>query len=147
MQLLKLGALAALAQTISAAHIYIKTTSPPANKYVSHCTVIIDDELFGCSGSSEPFSKGCGGNRGTSTKSICKTAQVTVDWDNGKLDFTNDSGDHANCTLSTTQQWGECDTTDPNKYPKVEDNGAASSLFGAGSAIAGLGSLAAGLMI
>ncbi|KAF9891513.1 hypothetical protein FE257_003980 [Aspergillus nanangensis] len=144
--LLKFGAIAALAQTISGAHVYIKTTKPPANEYVSHCTVIFEDPIFGCEGSSEPFTKGCGGNRGVSSKAICKTAKVTVDWDTGKLEFENDNGDHANCTLSTTEQWGECDTTDANKYPKVESS-RAGGVVSAGGALLGLGGVAAGLLI
>ncbi|KAE8141712.1 hypothetical protein BDV38DRAFT_191083 [Aspergillus pseudotamarii] len=144
--LLTLGTGFALAQTISGAYIYIKTTQPPANSYVTHCTVIIDEELFGCEGSSNPFKKKCGKNTGTETKEICETASVTVNWDTGDLQFKNDHGDHANCTLSTTNEWGECDTSDANKYPKIQDNHA-ESLFSVSSALYGLAPVAAGLLI
>ncbi|KAE8356295.1 hypothetical protein BDV28DRAFT_116916 [Aspergillus coremiiformis] len=144
---LKLGSAMALVQTISGAYIYIKSTQPPANSYVTHCTVIIDDgDLFGCQGSSKPFKKKCGKNKGTETKTICDSASVTVNWETGDLQFKSANGDHANCTLDTTDPWGQCDTTDPTKYPKIENN-QASGLFSVSSALYGLGPLAAGLLI
>ncbi|KAE8395517.1 hypothetical protein BDV23DRAFT_145129 [Aspergillus alliaceus] len=143
--LLKPSTVMALAQTITGAHIYIKSTQPPANKYVTHCTVIIDDELYGCKGSSKPFKKKCGRNKGTETKKICDGSSVTVNWETGDLQFKSQNGDHANCTLSTTNPWGECDTNDPNKYPKIASQ--AASLFSVNTALYGLAPVAAGLLI
>ncbi|PKY02733.1 hypothetical protein P168DRAFT_291866 [Aspergillus campestris IBT 28561] len=145
--LLKFGAIAALAQTISGAHIYVKTTNPPANRYVSHCTVIIDDDLFGCSGSSKPFSEGCGGNRGVSSQKICGDGEVEVNWHSGELVFTAPDGQHANCTLSTSRSGGECDTEDPNKYPPVHFKNAASGPVNVNNLLYGMGSVAAGLLL
>ncbi|PYI05222.1 hypothetical protein BO78DRAFT_152240 [Aspergillus sclerotiicarbonarius CBS 121057] len=146
--IVKLGTLMALAQTISGAQIYIKSTQPAANLYVTHCTVIIEDDLFGCQGSSEPFKKECGSNEGIETKSICKTASVTVDWTTAQLTFTNDDGNTANCTLSSTSQDGHCDTDDPNEYPIESPHAStASGRLTAGAALWGLGTMAAGFLI
>lgn len=141
----KFGALAALAQTISAAQIHIETTHPSANKYKSHCTVIVEDELFGCKGSSSPFPGGCGDNSGTKEASICGKNTIEVNWHNAQLTFKSSDGQEAKCVLSTTSQWGECNTDDPNQYPL--ENGV-SGLFDAGkSVLYGLTPIAAGLLL
>ncbi|RAL17470.1 uncharacterized protein BO97DRAFT_6834 [Aspergillus homomorphus CBS 101889] len=145
MQLLKLGAILALAQAITAAQIKIKTTNPPANSYVSHCSVIVEDELFGCKGSSKPFKKECGKNQGVQTKSICGDASVTVDWYSAVLTFKSADGQTANCTLSSTKTEGHCDTSNPTEYPQ-EHNGAA-RLLNANTALWALAPIAAGLLI
>ena len=146
--ILKFGALAALAQTISAAQVHIETTHPPANKYKSHCTVIVEGELWpGCNGgSSGPFPGGCGDNSDTDPASICGDGKVNVNWTTGMHNITSDDGQHsAGCVLSTTSQWGECDTNNPDQYPL--ENGA-SSLFDAGkSVLFGLTPIAAGLLL
>merc|ERR1712187_913696 len=89
--ILKFGALAALAQTISAAQVHIETTHPPANKYKSHCTVIVEGELWpGCNGgSSGPFPGGCGDNSDTDPASICGDGKVNVNWTTGMLNITS----------------------------------------------------------
>lgn len=143
--ILKFGALAALAQTISAAQLHIETTHPSANKYKSHCTVIVEDEIFGCKGSSSPFPGGCGDNEGTKEASICGDNTIEVNWKNAQLTFKSSDGQEAKCVLSTTSQWGECNTDDPNQYPL--ENGA-SGLFDAGkSVLYGLTPIAAGLLL
>lgn len=107
---LQFGALLALAQFSSAVRLHIENTNPPANKYITHCTLIVDGNLHGCvDASSEPFVKGCGGNTGTATHTICNSAAVTIDWDTLKVTFDNNAGDHSECTLDTDQPGGECD--------------------------------------
>lgn len=144
--ILKFGALAALAQTISAAQIHIETTHPSANKYKSHCTVIVEDNIFGdCKGSSTPFPGGCGDNKDTDPATICGDKTVSVDWRTAELSIKDTDGNEEKCVLSTTSQWGECNTDDPNKYPT--ENGA-SGLFDAGkSVLYGLTPIAAGLLL
>ncbi|RAH85821.1 hypothetical protein BO86DRAFT_386112 [Aspergillus japonicus CBS 114.51] len=145
MHLLKLGALFALAQTLTAAEIKIRTTNPPANSYVSHCSVILEDELFGCKGSSKPFKKSCGRNTGVQTKSICGDASVTVDWYSAVLTFESADGRTANCTLSSTETEGHCNTDDPDAFP-VEQNGAG-RLLGARTALWGVAPVVVGLLV
>ncbi|PWY74522.1 hypothetical protein BO94DRAFT_549652 [Aspergillus sclerotioniger CBS 115572] len=146
--IIQLGALMALAQTISGAEIYIKSTQPPANLYVTHCSVIIEDELFGCKGSSEPFKRSCGRNKGIETKSICKSATVTVDWTTAQLSFKNSDGNTANCTLNSTSSFGHCNTDNPDEYPiETVHKSAASGGLAASAALLGLGTMAAGLLI
>ncbi|ODM17693.1 hypothetical protein SI65_06481 [Aspergillus cristatus] len=145
--ILKFGALAALAQTISAAQLHIETTHPPANKYKSHCTVILEDELWGnCKGSSSPFPGGCGDNSDTKPATICGDNTVNVNWKTGQLTIKSADGQkEAKCVLSSTSQWGECNTDNPDQYPL--ENGA-SSLFDAGkSVLYGLTPIAAGLLL
>lgn len=143
--ILKFGALAALAQTISGAQVHIETTHPPANKYKAHCTVIVEDEIFGCKGSSSPFPGGCGDNQGTKQASICGDNTIEVNWHTAQLTFKSADGKQAGCVLSTTSQWGECNTDNPDQYPL--ENGA-SSLFDAGkSVLYGLTPIAAGLLL
>lgn len=143
--LLKFGALVALAQTVTAGQLHIETTHPPANKYKSHCTVILEDDLFGCSGSSQPFPQGCGGNRGVKTAPICGDDKITVDWHSGLLTFQSGSGQKAHCTLDSTADFGKCDTNDPDKYPPPI-NSKASSVNPA-SVLYGLAPIAAGLLL
>lgn len=146
--LFKLGALVALAQTISAAQLHIETTHPPANKYKSHCTVIVSSsDPFNdkCSGSSSPFPGGCGDNHGTKKASICGDKTIEVNWNRGTLRYLDASGqEQAHCTLSSVLQGGECDTNDPNKYP--EPTSAAPGLS-AINALLGLTPVVAGLLI
>ncbi|OJK04247.1 hypothetical protein ASPACDRAFT_75728 [Aspergillus aculeatus ATCC 16872] len=145
MHLLKIGALLALAQTLRAAEIKIRTTNPPANSYVSHCSVILEDELFGCKGSSKPFKKSCGRNTGVQTKSICGDASVTVDWYSAVLTFESADGRTANCTLSSTETEGHCNTDDPDAFP-VEHNGAG-RLLGPHTVFWGVAPVVAGLLL
>ncbi|PYH39237.1 uncharacterized protein BO87DRAFT_372405 [Aspergillus neoniger CBS 115656] len=142
--IVKLGALVALAHTVAGSQISLRTTTPPANEYVTHCTVILDDEFFGCKGSSKPFGKKCGHNRGIQTKSICDTSSVTVDWSTAQVTFQDNNGHSANCTLSSTEEGGHCNTDDPDEFP-IEHNGA--ERLGAGAALWGLGTMAATLFI
>ncbi|GKZ40472.1 hypothetical protein AbraIFM66951_000236 [Aspergillus brasiliensis] len=140
--IVKLGALVALAHTVAGSQITLRTTTPPANEYVTHCTVILNDELFGCKGSSKPFGKKCGHNRGIETKSICDTSSVTVDWSTAQVTFQDNNGHSANCTLSSTEEGGHCNTDNPDEFP-IEHNGA--EKLGAGAALWGLGTMAATL--
>lgn len=110
--LIKFGALVALAQFSTAVRVHIENTNPPANKYVTHCSLIFDGDVHGCNdASSEPFDKGCGGNTGTATHTICDSAAVTINWDTLEVEFVNNAGDRAGCTLDTDQPGGECDMT------------------------------------
>ncbi|PWY64263.1 hypothetical protein BO70DRAFT_303072 [Aspergillus heteromorphus CBS 117.55] len=142
--LVKLGALTVLAQTISAAELHIRTTDPPANNYVEHCTVILNDELFGCKGSSKPFPNECGQNYGVETKSICDTMSVTINWDTALVMFDDNKGNTANCTLSSVETEGHCNTDNSTAYP-VEANNAVH--LSAGTALWGLGTMALGLFL
>lgn len=145
--LFKLGALVALAQTISAAQLHIETTHPPANKYKAHCTVIVsaDNPLEGgCSGSSSPFPGGCGDNRGTKEATICGNKTIRVNWEQGTLEYEADNQVKAHCTLSSTHQGGECDTDDPEKYPHPTS---AAPGISAINALLGLTPVVAGLLL
>lgn len=146
MQLFKLGGILAVAQTISATQIHIKNTSPPANRYVHHCTVIVDEPgVNGCDGSSSPFEDQCGRNPGVLTQSICNGGEVKVNWYTGEVTVKKD-GKKASCVLSDVHDGGECDTEKPDQYEKGDYNGA--SGLGVSSALYGLAPLvAAGLML
>lgn len=92
-------------------YIHIENTQPPANKYVTHCTAIIDGELAGCKdASSEPFKLSCDDDRhtGVETHSICNTAKITIDWDSLEIKFQNDHGDTGSCTLDKGKAQGGC---------------------------------------
>lgn len=143
--LFKLGALVAMAQTITAANLHIETTHPPANKYKAHCTVILDDPLGGCSGSSTPFPGGCGDNLGVKKAKICGSNTITVDWNHGTLQYeSSDGSTQAHCTLSSTHQGGKCDTNDPNKYPEPTSAAPGMSAI---SALLGITPVVAGLLL
>lgn len=136
--LFKLGALVAMAHTIVADDLHIETTHPPANKYKSHCTVIFDEDILGCTGSSSPFPGGCGDNHGQKEATICGNT-LTVDWDHGTLQYQS-----KHCTLSSTHQGGSCDTNDPEKYPQPTS---AAPGLSAINALLGLTPVVAGLLL
>lgn len=142
--LFKLGALVAMAHTIAADNLHIETTHPPANEYKSHCTVIFDEPILGCTGSSSPFPGGCGGNHGVKKATMCGSKSLTVDWNHGTLQYQGKNGQSVHCTLSTVQQGGSCDTNDPDKYP--EPTSAAPGLS-AISALLGITPVVAGLLL
>ncbi|RJE20711.1 hypothetical protein PHISCL_06956 [Aspergillus sclerotialis] len=145
MQLLKLGALFGLAQTIMAGKVHIENTSPPANVYVHHCTIILDDPILGCSGSSPPLEEQCGRNgAGTTTHQVCPGTDVSVNWHTGQLKVKK--GDQtAQCVLSDVKTGGHCNTDQPNEFEKGDYN-AANSLS-TSNALYGLAPLvAAGLL-
>ncbi|KAJ5184019.1 hypothetical protein N7492_001635 [Penicillium capsulatum] len=105
-------ALLSLAQLLSAARVHIENTQPPANKYVTHCTVQIDGAIYGCEdASSEPYPKGCGGNSGSASRQICMSAAVTVDWDSDDVTvkFRNNEGDEASCKLGSADPGSSCE--------------------------------------
>lgn len=143
----KLGAVVAMAQSIAGTGVHIKNTSPRANVYVHHCSLVLDGELLGCSGSSSPFDDQCGRNSGTQTKKICDDLSVSVNWYTGEVKFDGSNG-NAKCTLSTTQDGGHCNTDDPDQFPKGDYN-AASSLMTRGNAVYGLAvpMVAAGMLL
>ena len=142
--LFKLGALVAMAQTISAANLHIETTHPPANKYKAHCTVIVTDAFAdGCKGSSSPFPGGCGDNLGVKKASICGSNTITVDWNHGTLQYSGDNT-QAHCTLSSTHQGGKCDTSDPDRYPQPTSAGPGLSAI---NALLGITPVVAGLLL
>jgi hypothetical protein len=92
-------------------YIHIENTQPPANKYVTHCTAMIDGNLAGCAdASSEPFDLSCddGGHTGVHTRSICNTASITIDWETLEVKFKNDQGDIGSCTLDKGEAQGGC---------------------------------------
>ncbi|PYH93235.1 hypothetical protein BO71DRAFT_5691 [Aspergillus ellipticus CBS 707.79] len=142
--LIKLSALTLLAQSISAAEVHIRTTDPPANNYVMHCTLIINDSLFGCKGSSKPFPNECGQNYGIETKSICGTSSVTINWDTAEFEYNDNKGNTANCTLSGVETESHCNTNNSTQYA-VEHN--AAPRLSAGTAFWGLGTMALGLLV
>lgn len=107
---LHLGALLSLAQSLRAARVHIENIHPPANKYVTHCTVQIDGDVFGCQdASSNGFKHGCGDNKVEGTQQICNSAAVTVNWDTLLVTFNNNAGDTASCTLNKNFRGGECE--------------------------------------
>lgn len=135
----KFGALAFLAQTVAAGKLHIETTHPPANKYKSHCTVIFEDDIAGCTGSSGPFPGGCGDNDGELTAPMCG-GTLTVNWDIGLVKYKDQ-----HCTLNSVKNFGKCDTSDPDQYPVPSNSG---NQVSANNALYGLAPLAAaGLLL
>ncbi|RMJ21846.1 hypothetical protein PHISP_07280 [Aspergillus sp. HF37] len=131
--LLKAGAVLAMAQSVSAAHIHVKNTTPPANPSEIRCTMIIDDPINGCQGSSAPWEENCGRNEGDSSTrafpSCNNGGEVTVNWYTGLVNYQDNEGTKAHCVLSKTKTGGECDTDHPNRYEKG-DYDAANGLGG-----------------
>lgn len=146
MQLLKLGAVLALAQSISAAKISLMNTSPPALPNEHACSLIIHDPIHGCKGSSKPWSEICGRNDGSaSSKAISScpnNAQVTVDWYTGVVHFSDDAGGKAMCVLNDVHDGGHCDTNHPHAFDKGDYN-AANTLVTPNNALYALGSVIA----
>jgi hypothetical protein len=131
--LLKAGAALALAQSASAAHIHLKHTTPPALPSEIRCTMIIDDPINGCQGSSRPWEENCGRNDGDNSSRIIPSCDnggsVTVNWYTGLVNYQDKEGGKAHCVLNTTQAGGECNTDHPNRYEKG-DYDAASGVAG-----------------
>lgn len=151
MQLFKLGALLALAQSISAAEITLMNTSPPALPDEHACTLIIHNPINGCKGSSHPWSQICGRNDGSaSTKAISgcsNNAHVTVDWFTGVVHFSDDAGGKAMCVLSGVHDGGHCNTNHPHTFDRGNYN-AANTLVTPNNALYALGSvIAAGMYL
>lgn len=131
--LLKAGAVVALAQSVAGAHIRLKNTNPPANPSEIRCTLIIDDPINGCAGSSRPWEENCGRNEGDNSTRIIPSCdnggRVTVNWYTGLVKYHDKEGGEEHCVLSTTKAAGECNTNHPNRYEKG-DYDAASGVAG-----------------
>lgn len=106
-------ALLSFSQLLSAARIHIENTNPPANKYITHCSVVIDGTVFGCKdASAEPYPKGCGANKGNDKwVQICGSASMKVEWDNPdvKVTFRNNEMQESSCNLKNDKPGSSCE--------------------------------------